>query len=448
MPIRRAWSTLSRQRCGGSASSSPTTRRVVLLGAWAAVAFYWRADHGVYVALAVPIACLVAHGLRPATVTRCLAAGATTMALVAPFLVYVQATLQHTRDDVQTGVAAAQTEHVSQGPHAWPVLRFWTNAAIIEPAESYAPTIGIRWTSESSAEERRQLLVRYDLTLIESEDACGRSCEAVRLAASRISAAALNEPIVADTAGVDQIEMHPCRQLHGQPFRRWKLNHPWLRHRAAVILPTLDSEARARARSPSHCSYALPPRSPMMRGGPMVRALLVGPECRAVSRICLVGLDTSDAAMLRLPFPARMADAVVLSAIVFGCCVCVCVCVRLWAGIWRAAAVSRGLLRRLLGVAALALPIAVFVTVTVAGRFADTTDGARRRLDLTEPRACRMEHGLRRARGVPSALRISSTSVPVSASSWPLTFVSACPEFGPLCSCSGSNPRFTTTAIA
>ena len=66
----------ARQRCGGRALElPPTTRRVVLLGAWAAVAFYWRADHGVYVALAVPIACLVAHGLRPAIVTRCLAGG-------------------------------------------------------------------------------------------------------------------------------------------------------------------------------------------------------------------------------------------------------------------------------------------------------------------------------------------------------------------------------------
>ena len=86
-----------------------------------------------------------------------------------------------------------------------------------------------------------------------------------------------------------------------------------------------------------------------------------------------------------------MADAVVLSAIVFGCCVCVCVCVRLWAGIWRAATVSRGLLRRLLGVAALALPIAVFVTVTVAGRFGDGDSP-------TSPAAGRRSHAHRRYR--------------------------------------------------
>ena len=331
---------------------SPTTRRVVLLGAWAAVAFYWRADHGVYVALAVPIACLVAHGLRPAIVTRCLAAGATTVALVAPFLVYVQATLR-VPEYVQTGVAAAQTEHVTQGPHAWPVLRFWTNAAIIEPAESYAPTIGIRWTSESSAEERRQLLARYDLTLIESEDA---AVDRVRLSARSVAnlRAVINEPIVADTAGVDR-SSGTLSPASWETFRRWKFDHPWLRVR---ILPTLDSEARTSEIAVA-LFYALP--IAMIVAAPWFARSLSGPNAAQLAGFASWALIV-DAAMLRLPFPARMADAVVLSAIVFGCCV---------AAIWRAATVSRGLLRPLLGVAALALSIAVFVTVTVAGRFGD-----------------------------------------------------------------------------
>ena len=89
---------------------SPTARRAVLLGVWAAVAFYWRADHGIYVALSVPLACLAAHGLRVVSVSRCTVAGATMLALLAPFFVYVQATLG-LPEYIQTGVAAAQSEH-------------------------------------------------------------------------------------------------------------------------------------------------------------------------------------------------------------------------------------------------------------------------------------------------------------------------------------------------
>ena len=149
----------------------------------------------------------------------------------------------------------------------------------------------------------------------------------------------------------------------------------------------------------------------------MVRALLEGPECRAVSRIYLVGLDRRRR-NVETAISGTDGRSVVLSAIVFGCCV---------AAIWRAAGVSRGLLRPLLGVAALALSIAVFVTVTVAGRFGDRiTDLAGGWTSLTRAQAALSAVTRSSSRRRRSA--ITSTSGPVSVFIWPPTFATAYPE--------------------
>ena len=71
----------------------PTTAAIVVFGAWAAVSFYWRPDHGILVALAVALAVVAAHGIRPISVRRCSVAAAAMLALLAPFLLYVQVTV-------------------------------------------------------------------------------------------------------------------------------------------------------------------------------------------------------------------------------------------------------------------------------------------------------------------------------------------------------------------
>ena len=53
----------------------PTTARMAWSGAWAAVAFYWRPDHGVYVALAIVLAAWAAHGFGRKSLTACAVAG-------------------------------------------------------------------------------------------------------------------------------------------------------------------------------------------------------------------------------------------------------------------------------------------------------------------------------------------------------------------------------------
>jgi hypothetical protein len=329
---------------------APDRKGVALLGAWAAVAFYWRADHGVYVALGVPLACLAAHGVRLLSLSRCVVAGAAMLALVAPFLGYVQATLG-LPEYIQTGVAAAQTEHLTQGPHEWPVLRFGRRTVVAEPADAYAPAIGIRWVSESTAEQRQQVLARYDLTPIASDD---NAVERVRLSARSIAnlRAVVNEPLVADTSGVDR-SSGTLSPSSWNAWQRWKFNHAWLRMR---VLPALDSEARA-----SEVAVALFYAFPIAM---ILTARWLTGYLRNVSSAQLVAFATFvlivDAGMLRLPFPARMGDGVVLSAVAFGCCV---------SGMWRASIASWWLPRSVLSAGAVALTLAVLTSVSSASRF-------------------------------------------------------------------------------
>ena len=61
---------------------TPTRAGAVALGVWTAVAFYWRPDHGLYVAAGVALAMVAAHGFRLPVITRSVLSGGTTIALL------------------------------------------------------------------------------------------------------------------------------------------------------------------------------------------------------------------------------------------------------------------------------------------------------------------------------------------------------------------------------
>ena len=332
---------------------APTTRKIVIFGGWAAAAFYWRADHGLYVAAAIALACVAAHGLEVVAARRCLVAAATMLAIVAPFFAYVQATIG-LPEYLQTGVAAAQTEHVTQGPHEWPLLRFGKSAVVIEPRESYAPTVAIRWIDTSTPHQREEVRARYDLAVVESND---EGVERVRLSVRSLANLRwlMNEPIVADTAGIDR-STAVLSPSSWPTSRRWRFNHAWLRMH---LLPQLDSQARASEVAVA-LFYILP--IAMMITAPWLTRHLLVPRGTRVLVAFAVFVILVDAAMLRLPFPARAADAVVLSAVVFGCCV---------AALWRAAAASRRWRRVVFASAAAALGVALTLSVAQASRFGE-----------------------------------------------------------------------------
>jgi hypothetical protein len=332
---------------------APTTRRVAIFGVWAAVAFYWRADHGLYVAAAIALACVAAHGLHVAAIRRCLTAGAAMFAIVAPFFGYVQATIG-LPEYIQTGVAAAQTEHVTQGPHQWPVLRFGKSAVVIDPREKYAPTVGIRWIATSSPPQREEVRARYDLAVVEADD---DGVERVRLSVHSLAnlRGLINEPMVADTAGIDR-STASLASWSWPTSQRWRFNHASLRMH---VLPELDAQARASEVAVA-LFYILP--IAVMIAAPWLTRYLVAPVTTRTVVTFGVFVILVDAAMLRLPFPARAADAVVLTAVLFGCCV---------AAFWRAAVASRRWRRVLFAAAATALVVILTLSVAQASRFGE-----------------------------------------------------------------------------
>ncbi len=350
----------------------PSKAAIAWFGAWAAIAFYWRPDHGIYVALAVALAVVAAHGLQFVSVTRCSLAAATMLAVLLPFFLYVQWTvglLEYAR----TGLAAAQVEHVTQGPHQWPMLRLWGSLWTTEPAEQYAPVVSIRWTSLSSPEQRRQVMERYGLTSLGSEE----SVERVRLSALALSniRGVINEPIVEDTAGIERASatLSPDRWTTGQ---QWKFKHAWMR---VQFLPSLDRQSRASEIAVT-LFYALP--IILIAAAPWMRVhLQAWVTARQLIAFALFALLV-DLAMLRIPFPARGPDAVALSAIAYGCCV---------AWVWRSVlpirpgdggtgratlVSSRGLaIRVLFALCGAALVLVTTSSVAIAGRFTDRLTG-------------------------------------------------------------------------
>src|SRR6185436_18897139 len=105
---RRASFTRSRPYCGKYVRR-PSTAGIAVLGAWAAIAFYWRPDHGIYVALGLALAVVAAHGVQRIAMTRCSIGAATMMAVLTPFMLYVQWAVG-LLEYAQTGMAAAQVE--------------------------------------------------------------------------------------------------------------------------------------------------------------------------------------------------------------------------------------------------------------------------------------------------------------------------------------------------
>ena len=312
----------------------PSSARMAWLGAWAAVAFYWRPDHGLYVALASVLAAWAAHGFGRQWLTACAVASGVMLALVAPSLAYVHATVG-LGNYVQTGVAAARSEHSTNGPHAWPVLRFAGHLFTIEPADTYAPIVGIRWRASSSNEARDEILASYKLTPIEAESDSVR----VRLStyAFERRRSLINEPAVEAIGGIERATGAVLPEYWPDEKRR-AFDQPWRRMR---VLPGLDGRGRATEFIVA-VFFLLP--IVMAVAAPLIARRLPGTvSARAI--LAFAGLAfLVDLAMLRLPFTARVFDAVALPAIVFGCC---------FGWMWRAASSLTGRVFVRVGAAAL-----------------------------------------------------------------------------------------------
>jgi hypothetical protein len=330
---------------------APSRRRALAMGAWTAVAFYWRPDHGVYVAIGSALAFLAAHGLRPLCARRALESGALAVALIVPFLIYSIAVAGTAY--VRSGVVLASAQHTQLDSHTWPKwpIRDAGDVFRRESESEYAPIVGLRWTESSSPDERQQLLARYDLQVVSTE---GRSVE-VRLSRSALERIRplINEPIVEDTSGIERGSSTLSADTW-PPLRRQRFEHPWLRFR---LLSGVDEQERA-GEAVGALFYLMP--ALLLAGVVLLPSGTLPQAPRGVLAAFAVFGMVTNVGLMRSPYYVRAVDGAVLSAILFGICV---------AALLRAA-VGGGLVRRVaLSAAVIVFALLVVKSVAVAGEF-------------------------------------------------------------------------------
>jgi hypothetical protein len=292
---------------------APGTRRLVALGLWTALAFYWRPDHGVYVAVGVVLATVAAQGPTRLAATATATAGGVALILVLPFLVFVQVQMGLLAY-VQTGYLQGQYEHVKER-HAvpdWP-LRGPGDLVRLAAAEAYAPAISIRWTAGSGAQDRAAVMARHGAVPLAAD---GPQTQRVRL--SDISRETLrrliDEPIVEDTADVDRGAAILLAGSWRRPWHRWQFAHAWLR---VEPFPAVDGVAAA-GETLAALWYVLPLAFALLALAPLRRHLVDGVTPAAIAAFAAFGLVV-DVGLLRTPYAVRAVDAVVLPAVMLAC---------------------------------------------------------------------------------------------------------------------------------
>ena len=208
----------------------PTRLKALALGAWVAAAFYWRADHGVFISGGRS-----GDGMRsrrqPAgnnqacggsrSVATCGLAGSDSRGVNSGPSVLLT-----------NGAAIVNAQHTATSSHTWPKwpIRGVRDVIRLDGPEEFAPVVGLRWTEDSSAEARAAVLAKYGLTPL-SDD--GPQVQVVRMSEQSSGAVRglINEPIVADTNGID---LERTQNSHGPTFPLWqrlRFSRWWLRFR-------------------------------------------------------------------------------------------------------------------------------------------------------------------------------------------------------------------------
>jgi hypothetical protein len=297
--------------------AKPTSWRAVALGVWTAIAFYWRPDHGVYMAIGVTLAMIAAHGVSVRTMTECVRAGVVTIALVVPWLVFASVQMHGISRYVESGMTAAVEEHITQQTMPrWPIRRL-SDLVMVDPPEQYAPSIGLRWTRDSSPESRQQVIDRYGLTVVATRDDVSQTA---RVSERTIDAvrALVAEPIIEDTDGIDRGAAQ-ISESTWPPSQRRRFDHWWLR---LHILPTLGQPGEG-GELATIFLFALP-LAAIALAAPLRQYL---PTAVTTSQLISFAVFTLivDVGVLRAPFNVRVGDGIVLPGIVMGILVAVAV---------------------------------------------------------------------------------------------------------------------------
>jgi hypothetical protein len=285
----------------------PSTRKAVIAGVSVAVAFYWRHDHGVLVAIGVALGMVAAHGWTRDAARRTMVAGAVALLAVLPYLLFAAAVLGPI-SFVQTSVATFTDEQGrARADLRWP-LRSGADFIGIKPQEWYAPEIIIRWKADLPPEARSAALDKYGLTPTADE---GTNLQRVRLSERSLGLlrALVDDPQIEDTS---RMERGSASFTRGQwpLLNRALFNVPVLRTK---LLPGIDGSFEA-GMAAAMMAHAIP----------LVALLLLVPAFRrplppavtprplllfmAFTAILNVGL-------LREPYNQRVADVLVLPVV-------------------------------------------------------------------------------------------------------------------------------------
>jgi hypothetical protein len=287
----------------------PSRGKALGLGLWTAVAYYWRPDHGAYVAVGVVAAMLAAHGVSAVAVTRCLQSGAVAIAIVAPSVLYASAQNGGVAAFVRGGITAAFEEHrgTGQAIPRWPVYRP-SGLLSVDPARKYAPTIDIRWTEDSSAASRAEVLQQYGLTTVFIRNDVTQTVQLSERAVRELRSL-MAQPIVEDTDGVDRTSGRVSSSAW-PASQRWRFSQWWLR---VNVLPGLDEQVAA-GEAATILLVALPliALCASLTSGAYLPARVGRLSLALFAAFTLV----VDVGLLRTPFNVRAGEAVALPAIV------------------------------------------------------------------------------------------------------------------------------------
>ncbi|MSR21875.1 MAG: hypothetical protein EXR91_13045 [Gemmatimonadetes bacterium] len=219
----------------------PSRAWLMGLACWTGVAFLWRHDHGVYVALATAATVAVVHGRTRTTITRLLQAGMVALLVTGPYLAWVQVhrgLLNYWAD----GMVVMQSEFNDNPPillPPWP-LRHLSDVVGFQAPAAFAPVIGLRWSPSSTPVEREASMRAFDVI-----DATASGPDAVTGTLLDPSPqnirGLLNDPSVADTEGLN-------RSTSSIPWTSWgPLDRARFRYKSLRVrpFPAFDDAERA-----------------------------------------------------------------------------------------------------------------------------------------------------------------------------------------------------------
>ena len=331
----------------------PDVRKILAFGAWVAAAFYWRGDHGVYVALILVLAVIAAHGPGRTSLVRVAQAGGVALILVSPALAVTFAAVGFESVFASASVVMRAQHTTTHLWPTWPLDRF-TEILRLDGAAEFAPVVRLRFKAESTPESRDAVLARHPVLPAGHDGPDVRSVRLLDLSPSSIRDL-INEPIVEDTSGIDRGRSSLLPDTWPE-WQRQRFTHWWLRFR---ILPGVDEQTRA-SNAVAVLFYVLP-LATLLCAGWLSRYLPAPATRKRITLFAIVGVVTA-LGLMRAPYDVRSVDNVVVPAVLSGCCA---------AALWRASLAGRVTWRWLLRIATVVFALLVVKSVAVAGQFED-----------------------------------------------------------------------------